>query len=346
MIKVAHYLNQFFVGIGGEEMADIPFSVVEGPMGVGKALEKEFGDMAYIVETFYAGDNYANEHNDLFLGAALAQLRLTKPDVLVAGPAFNAGRYGLACATLLKAAKEVLDIPGVTALATENPAVDAYRRHIYIVPSAASARGMTQIVPPLARLALRLGGKVELGPAWQEGYLARGVRKNMWVDKGAATRAVDLTLARIKGQPFQTELEIISFDRVVPPPPITDLSNTTVALVTEGGVVPAGNPDRLETQNAGKWFHYPLPGDDMRQGEYEAWHGGHLTEQTNEDPDRNLPLDAMRFLERKGVFGKLFSEYCVTCGNAGTIATMRKIGSEIAAYLKEKLVSAVVLTAT
>ena len=112
MIKVIHYLNQFFAGIGGEEKADIPFSVAEGSRGVGKALEKEFGHIAYIVETFYAGDNYANEQSDLFLEAALARLRQIKPDVLVAGPAFNAGRYGLTCAMLLKASKEVLDIPG------------------------------------------------------------------------------------------------------------------------------------------------------------------------------------------------------------------------------------------
>jgi glycine reductase complex component B subunit gamma len=30
-IRIAHYLNQFFAGIGGEERADVGVSVREGP---------------------------------------------------------------------------------------------------------------------------------------------------------------------------------------------------------------------------------------------------------------------------------------------------------------------------
>jgi betaine reductase len=346
MIKVVHYLNQFFAGVGGERSADVGLDTIEGAIGPGVALQGQFKDRAKILCTLYAGDNYATGQNELFLKACLEQLQKIRPDVIVAGPAFAAGRYGLACASLLKAAKDELDIPGVTGLSPENAALESYRRYIYAVPTTGSAAGMAKVLPSLARLALRLGERVELSSAREEGYLPRGIRKNVRVGVDAAERAVNLAIARFKGMPFQSELEIIPFDIVAPPPPIDDVASATIALVTEAGVVPAGNPDRLETQHASKWFHYPFAGDDLKQGEFEAWHAGFVTDKTNEDPDRCIPLDALRALEEEGVIGKLCDEFCVTCGCAGAVSSMRRLGQEIAAYLKEKLVSAAILTAT
>ena len=38
------------------------------------------------------------------------------PDVFIAGPAFNAGRYGVACGTIAAAVQEELGIPAVTGM--------------------------------------------------------------------------------------------------------------------------------------------------------------------------------------------------------------------------------------
>jgi len=38
-MRVVHYLNQFFGGIGAEEHAGTPFEVREGAVGPGKLLE-------------------------------------------------------------------------------------------------------------------------------------------------------------------------------------------------------------------------------------------------------------------------------------------------------------------
>ena len=61
-IKVVHYLNQFFAGIGGEEKADYKPEVRTGVVGPGMALNKEFGDEAEIVATVICGDSYFNEN--------------------------------------------------------------------------------------------------------------------------------------------------------------------------------------------------------------------------------------------------------------------------------------------
>ena len=43
-IKVVHYLNQFFGGLGGEEQAYAPVQVKEGPVGPGRALQAALKD--------------------------------------------------------------------------------------------------------------------------------------------------------------------------------------------------------------------------------------------------------------------------------------------------------------
>ena len=46
------------------------------------------------------------------------------------------------------------------------------------------------------------------------------------------------------------------FDRVEPAPPVADPRTTRLALVTSGGIVPRGNPDRIESASAGRFGAY------------------------------------------------------------------------------------------
>ncbi len=58
-MRVVHYLNQFFAGLGGEEKAGALFETREGAVGPGKLLEQLLGDGAQVVMTLVSGDNYA-----------------------------------------------------------------------------------------------------------------------------------------------------------------------------------------------------------------------------------------------------------------------------------------------
>jgi glycine reductase len=156
-----------------------------------------------------------------------------------------------------------------------------------------------------------------------------------------------MLLKRLAGQPYRTELPIEGFDSVAPAAPVTDLGRALVALVSESGVVPLGNPDRLETWNASKWIKYPVGGQRaLEPGRYQAFHGGCDTTRTNEDPNRAVPLDAVRTLEREGVIGRLYDHYYVTTGNMANIKTMARIGAEIARDMRAQGVQAAILTAT
>ena len=50
-MRVVHYLNQFFGGIGAEEQAGVGLEVHNGAVGPGKLLEQLLGEGAEIVMT-------------------------------------------------------------------------------------------------------------------------------------------------------------------------------------------------------------------------------------------------------------------------------------------------------
>src|SRR5262245_40997379 len=119
-LRVVHYVNQFFAGIGGEDRAHVGVSVRDGVVGPGAALEKVLSPDGRIVATIVCGDNYMSERQDEALGEIRDALRRLAPDVVVAGPAFGSGRYGLACAHVCRTARQE-GIPAVTAMHPENP---------------------------------------------------------------------------------------------------------------------------------------------------------------------------------------------------------------------------------
>ena len=345
-VKILHFVNQFFGGIGGEEQADTPPQFRAGPVGPGVALANHLSDQITVAGTLICGDNYFIEHQEEAVARLLELASDCTADVLVAGPAFNSGRYGTACGALALAWQSNGRL-AVTAMNVNNPGVELFRGEIYILETGPTAASMNDALPKLADFSLRLARGAEIGPAGVEGYFSRGVRKNLRVEQGAPERAVGMLLEKLAGQLFQTELPVPEFSNVPPAPPIVDLSDALVALVTESGLVPMGNPDRLETWNASKWLKYPIGGlDALAPGDYEAWHGGCDTAGTNDRPDRTLPLDAARRLERDGAIGRLYDHYYVTTGNMANIETMSRIGAEVAVDMKSHGVQAVILTAT
>ena len=104
-IRVVHYLNQFFAGLGAEEHAGTGPAKKSGVVGPGIALQQALGEGAQIVATVYCGDNYANEQANA-IDAILALVSEERPDILIAGPAFASGRYGLACGELCVRAQD------------------------------------------------------------------------------------------------------------------------------------------------------------------------------------------------------------------------------------------------
>lgn len=341
MVRAVHYLNQFFAGLGGEEAADTEPTKLEGPVGPGRGLSAHLGGVE-IVATVACGDDYFAENEDDALARLLDLARAERPDVLIAGPAFGSGRYGYACGRVAAAAAE-LGIPALAAMHEENPGVGAAAGAV-VVPTSVNVAGMRDALPRMSSLATALAAGRELGPPEVEGYLPRGFRRNVQAEKPGAERAIELLLAKLAGD---TRSEVTAgFERVAPPSAV-DLAGARVALVTEAGCVPQGNPDRLASIRASGWLRYPLEnGERLETGRYESVHGGFDVALANEDPNRLVPLDTVRTLEREGRIGRLHDAFYTTTGNGTPVAASTRFGREIAGELRDAGVHAVLLSGT
>mgnify|MGYP005810336231 CR=1 FL=1 len=345
-IRVAHYINQFYGGIGGEDKADTPLIVRDGPVGPGRLLQQQLGNDATIVQTMICGDNAFHTQNGV-ADQTLAAVRQARPDVLIAGPAFTSGRYGLACASLAARVETDLGIPTVCGMHPENPAAHPEDQKLYIIQTGANSGDMSRALQAMARLALKLTRREAIGTAKGEGYIPRGVRRNVRREAGAHVRALNSLLAKMAGQPFETEISVEMYDSVAAPPPIKDISKARIALVTECGLVPMGNPDHIEAARATRWGRYPIIGmSHLEPGKWESIHGGYDNTWVNADPNRNMPVDALRRLEEEGVIGSLHDELFVTCGSVGNVGVMRRIGREIADALKKERIDGVIVPST
>lgn len=345
--KVVHYLNQFFGGIGGEDKADATPSVKAGPVGPGNLLQKAFGESAEIVATVICGDNYFNENTEEAAKIIIDLVKEQKPDIFIAGPAFNAGRYGLACGETCKRVFETLKIPVLTGMYPENPAVEMYKKSIFIVKTRKSVAGMEESVSTITKLLFKLLGNEELQSPEEEGYISREIRKNYFSEITGAERAVNMLVKKLKGEEFKTEYKMPIFDRVEPAPPIENLSITKIALVTSGGIVPKGNPDHIESSSAQKFGKYSLEGlMALSKKTHQTAHGGYDPTYANADPNRVLPLDIMREFEQQGMIGKLHNFYYATVGNGTSVANAKKYAQAIVKELLEAEVKAVILTST
>lgn len=346
-IRVVHYINQFFAGIGGEDKADARPERRAGAVGPGRALLAAFGQDAEIVATILCGDTYFSEHADEVADDLIAQIANDKPDLVIAGPAFDSGRYGMACGKICVVAHEKLGIPALTGVAPENPAAEVYAPYIYVVPTAGTAAKMRDAVAPMARLGLKLARGEELGSPAQEGYLPSGKRRNVFVQDTAAKRSVGMLLKKVRGEAYETELRVPTYDRVPPAQPVSDLKHATIAVGTEGGTVPVGNPDHIESVRATKWQTYSIVGmDTLAAGNYESAHGGYDARFANADPNRMVPVDALRALEADGSFAELYDAFFSTVGCGMPIATGTEIGRAMANRMKEEGIEGIIITAT
>lgn len=346
-IKIVHFLNQFFAGSGGEEMADEPLKFHDLEIGPGVLLNKILGSNGKVVGTISCGDNYFFKNENSVYEKINEYIKKTVPDLLIAGPAFNAGRYGLACANLCKEISASDYCKVITGMFDENPGVDVAKGNIITVQTGPSAGDMESALDNIVKIGLKLVLGEKLNSAQEEGYFPSGVRYNVQVDAPASPRAVDLLLKKIKKDTFVSELIVPVLDMVEPPEPISDLKTAVIAIASEGGMVPPDNPHKIPGSRTNKWGMYSFSGkSELEEDSFISIHGGFNTVFVNEDPDRIIPLDALRVFEGRGEIGKVYEDFYSTCGNGGAFGHMQEIGQAWAKELKKGGVTGVILPAT
>ncbi len=345
-VRVVHYLNQFFAGIGGEARAHEPVTFEARPIGPGLLLQQQLGGAACLVGTIIGGDSYVAEEVDRSTEAFRAILSAHAPHVVVAGPAFDSGRYGIACLRVCQVATD-LGMAAVAAMHPGNAAVGLRSPGTYIVKTTRDVKGMPDAIARMAALGLKLARKEPLGPAHEEGYLPTGVRRSVTCDRAGHERALDMLLAKLSGRPFRSELTSVdNGPPSVPAPPLADLERATLALITIGGLVPGGNPDRMPPGASTHAFEYPLPEAGFATGEWESVHGGFNPAWVNRHPDYAAPLDALRALVRQGRLGGIGTVLHSLTGVWTPPPTARRIAQALADRFRALGARGVLLVAT
>ncbi len=348
--KAIVYINQFFGQVGGEEAADHPPEIKEGAVGAAQALAAEFaGD---ITHTVICGDNFMSSNQEEATARILEMLEDIDFDIFFAGPAFQAGRYGNACGAIGKAVKEEFAVPVISSMNEENPGGEMFKKDIYIFPGGRSGAKMREDAKKMAEFGNEILTSEGPFPADEYGFYKRGIRHQYFRpdEKTAAERALDMLLKKMKGEEYTSELPIPEVDRVDIAPAIEDLSQVKVALVSSGGIVPVGNPDRIQSASATRWGKYNIAGMDRLENRasegFKTIHAGFDPAAADEDPNRVVPVDALRKFEEEGRIGKLHDEFYVTVGTGTTVGEAARMGQEIAEDLKDAGVQAVILTST
>ena len=345
-LRVLHYLNQFFAGIGGEEQAGYPAEVQAGAIGPGRLLATMLGEDHAIVGTVVCGDNFFQEERERAVEVLHQALRDLKPDVVVAGPAFVSGRYGLACAEVVKIAQEA-GVPGVAGMNGENPAVPMFSRDIYIVATGPSPATMEPALRAMAKLVIKIGNGDEIGPAADEGYLPRGSRKLGFRDQPGYQRAVSMLMQKLRGEPFASEVPYQPVEKVTPAAPIGNLANATIALATTGGLIRRGNPDRQPASNSRSFLRIDVKDlDALTPTDFDAYHAGYYNGIAGENPNYILPLSYAQELKAAGEIGAVHATVYALAGVSTPVAECRRMGAEIAQDLVAAGVDGCLLVAT
>ena len=106
--------------------------------------------------------------------------------------------------------------------------------------------------------------------------------------------------AKLRGEAFVTEVPMHAPERVTPATPIADLSRATMALVTTGGLVRKGNPDRQVASNATRYYATPWPSCVASLAMAGRRIILAISTIVNANPNYILPLNFLRDLEDEG----------------------------------------------
>ncbi len=348
MKKAIHYINQFFGGIGGEDKADFEPVLKEGVIGPGQALNSML-DGIEVTHTIICGDNFMGSNKDEAISRIMDLIKDLDFDVFIAGPAFQAGRYGVACGNIATAIKEKYNIPVFSSMNVENPGVEMFKKEFPIFEGSRSAASMRKDVQAITNYINKLFKNEPLGGALENGYFPRGVRHQVWLDskESAARRGVNMLLKKLNNEEYQTELEIPKKDVIPVATPIKDLKKAKIALLTTGGIVPVDNPDRIQSASATRWGRYDISKmDTLKSGEFKTIHAGFDPAAADGDPNVIVPLDAMKNLLKKGVYGELHDYFYSTVGTGTTQAEASRMGREMLEFLKADQVDGVIMVST
>ena len=261
--------------------------------------------------------------------------------MLVCGPSFGSGRYGYACGLLAREAVQARHSRGLWHGSREPGCRRGGGRRLRRADDARTWPGCARRFRRSRRSPLRLGAGEELGPPEVEGYLPRGLRRNERAGATGAAGRSTFCSPSSRGHPHRGRRDL----RPRPAAAARRVDGRDEARARHRGRLrPAGKSGRLADDSRGP------RGCGTRSATSAIARGRPLRIGSRRlrrrrppiaDPNRLVPLDAARALEREGRIGAIHDAFYTTTGNGTPVAVSTKFGQEIADELKEAGVEAV-----
>ncbi|MDO5015779.1 MAG: glycine/betaine/sarcosine/D-proline family reductase selenoprotein B [Eubacteriales bacterium] len=163
----------------------------------------------------------------------------------------------------------------------------------------------------------------------------------------APKRCVSMLLAKYKCENYHTEVDMYAPVQMDSPVLKVPLSEARIIMITDGGLVPVGNPDRIPPTNANSFGIYSFGRcKSLESGNYEVSHQGYCHNEIDFNPNRLLPVDILSFLTDKGVIGELYPYFVSTTGVMVPCENAKSLGSRIADFVKKRPIDAAIIVST
>lgn len=134
-MKVLMIFDQTQAGLGGKESTDLPLGGKMMAIGSCNMFERQVKDAGgKIVGTLYCGNKTFMDNPDLVSKKFAAMAKKIKPDVVICGPCFNYGEYGIMAAHTAQVINEHTDIPSFAIMSQEcEKAINDYKNKVHIL---------------------------------------------------------------------------------------------------------------------------------------------------------------------------------------------------------------------
>ena len=125
------------------------------------------------------------------------------------------------------------------------------------------------------------------------------------------------------------------------------MADATIALISTGGLIPKGNPDRQTSGNPDRYFSYSVEGlVTLTSDDWEAFHGGYYNQISSDNPNYVLPLNLLRKFEESGAVGSVHPRIFTMPGVGTPVEKAIRLGQELSGELTGDHVDGCILVAT
>lgn len=171
-------------------------------------------------------------------------------------------------------------------------------------------------------------------------------QRNVVMDKTGAGRAIDMILARIAGEPWESEVLFSEYPPLTAAPAVKDVSKAKIALIGVGGLWRKGTA-KFPPVRCDRFAAYNIKGvSTLRSAEWGILHFGYQKDWILADPHRLMALPELRQLEREGRIGKINDTMYCFSGLGNRWGDMKKIGQGILTQLQAEGVDGVIMVST